>query len=91
MSKLTWKSDVQVVGIPTRMPQFAASFLHDTKLKAVTSTDLEKLKAVFPFPGDPPYGVVLENGREKGPVSHYDDEDPATEPAATLRKLGVVE
>jgi len=91
MSKLTWKSDVQVVGIPTRMPQFAADFLRSTKLKAVTSTDLEKLKAVFPFPGDPPYGVVLENGREKGPVAHYDDEDPATEPAATLRQLGLVE
>jgi uncharacterized membrane protein YphA (DoxX/SURF4 family) len=91
MGKLTWKSDVQVVGIPTRMPQFAEGFLHDNKFKAVTSNDLEKLKAVFPFPGDPPYGVALENGREKGPVAKYDDDDPATEPAATLRQLGFVE
>jgi hypothetical protein len=91
MGKLTWKSDVQVVGIPVRAPQFAEGFLHDNKFKAVTSNDLDKLKAVFPFPGDPPYGVALENGREKGPVAKYDDDDPATEPAATLRQLGFVE
>jgi len=91
MGQLTWKGDVQVVGIPTRMPQFAEGFLHDNKFKAVTSTDLEKLKAVFPFPGDPPYGVALENGRETGPVAKYDDDDPATEPAATLRQLGLVQ
>jgi hypothetical protein len=91
MGKLTWKSDVQVVAVPVRMPQFAEGFLHDNKFKAVTSNDLDKLKAVFPFPGDPPYGVALENGREKGPVAKYDDDDPATEPAATLRQLGFVE
>jgi len=91
MSKLTWKSDVQVVAVPVRAPQFAADFLRATKFKAVTSNDLDKLKAVFPFPGDPPYGVAIENGREKGPVAKYDDEDPAVEPAATLRQLGFVE
>jgi uncharacterized membrane protein YphA (DoxX/SURF4 family) len=91
MGQLTWKSDVKVVGIPVRMPQFAEGFLHDNKFKAVTSDDLAKLKAVFPFPGDPPYGVALDNGREIGPVAKYDDDDPAVEPAATLRQLGFVE
>jgi uncharacterized membrane protein YphA (DoxX/SURF4 family) len=87
LAKLHWRDDVAVVGIPTTQPRFAAAFLHDTGFKAVTSLDLEPLKKVFPF-GDPPYGVVLENGREKGPVAHYEE---GAEPAETLRKLGVIE
>jgi uncharacterized membrane protein YphA (DoxX/SURF4 family) len=86
MAKMHWKSDVTLIGIPTVMPRFAAAFVHDTGMNLLTSLDVDKLKAVFPF-GDPPYGVVLENGREKGPVAHYDD----AEPAETLRKLGVIE
>ena len=85
MSKFNWK-DTALVAIPTRANQFAASFLSDTNFKAKTSLDFELLKKTFPF-GDPPYGVVLENGRQKGPVSQYD----ADEPAATLRKLGAIE
>jgi hypothetical protein len=86
MSKLTWKTDVTVIGIPTTDSRFAAAFLNDTGLKAKTSLDLETLKKVFPF-GDPPYGVALESGREKGPVSHYE----GSEPGDTLRKLGYIE
>jgi uncharacterized membrane protein YphA (DoxX/SURF4 family) len=89
MSKLHWL-DVTVVALPVRDARFAESFLHDTGLKAMTSLDWQKLKAVFPF-GDPPYAVAIENGREKGPVQHFDDEDSGTEPAATLRQLGYVE
>ena len=87
MSKLHWKDDVTVIGVPTNMPQWAGSFLTDTGFKAKTSTDLALLKKTFPF-GDPPYGVLIENGRERAPVPHYDD---ATEPADTLKKLGVIE
>jgi hypothetical protein len=90
MSKLHWASDVTVIALPVRVPRFAADFLRDTGLKAVTSLDWQKLKAVFPF-GDPPYGVAIENGREKGPVQHFDDEDTGAEPAATLKQLGYVE
>lgn len=86
MSKYQWKDDVTVIGIPTQQPQWAASFLHDTGLKAKTSLDLALLKKTFPF-GDPPYGVLLENGRERAPVPHYDE----PEPGDTLRKLGVIE
>lgn len=84
MSKLNWR-DTQVVAIPTRQQQFAAAFLHDTGLKAVTSLDSEFLRKTFP--GETPYGIALENGREKAPVPHYDD----AEPAVTLKKLGFVE
>jgi uncharacterized membrane protein YphA (DoxX/SURF4 family) len=89
MSGYRWK-DVTIVGIPTRQPQFAEAFMHDNKLMGVTTLELQKLKAVFPF-GDPPYGVALENGHEIGPVQSYDDEDTGTEPAASLRKLGFIE
>ncbi|MDP9114891.1 MAG: DoxX family protein, partial [Acidobacteriota bacterium] len=32
MSAYSWKKDVTVIGLPTNDPQWAASFLHDTKL-----------------------------------------------------------
>jgi uncharacterized membrane protein YphA (DoxX/SURF4 family) len=86
MSKFHWKDDTTVIGIPTNDPQWAASFLHDTGLKAVTSLNLAEMKKVFPF-GDPPYGVTIERGRQTGVVSHYDQ----PEPADTLRKLGYIE
>jgi uncharacterized membrane protein YphA (DoxX/SURF4 family) len=86
MAKYHWKDDVDIIGIPTNMPQWAASFLTDTGFKAKTSLDLELLKKAFPF-GDPPYGVFLENGRERAPVSHYD----SPEPSDTLKKLGLIE
>ena len=85
MSKYDWK-DTRVVAIPTRMPQFAGPFLSDTGLKAGTSLEAQKLKSIFPF-GDPPYGVALENGHEKSPVSRFE----GAEPADTLRKLGFIQ
>lgn len=85
MSKYQWKEDVTVIGIPTQQQQWAASFLTDTGLKAKTSLDLDLLKKTFPF-GDPPYGVLIENGRERAPVPHYDD----PEPSDTLKKLGLI-
>lgn len=86
MAKFHWKDDVTIIGIPTENPRFAASFVHDTGIKARTSLDLDLLKKVFPF-GDPPYGVALDGGREIGPVPHYD----GPEPEATLRKLGFID
>lgn len=91
MGTYHWKSDVTIVGVPTRMQQFGQPFMTDNHLKALVSTDLAKLKATFPMPGDPPYGVVIENGRQVGVVQHYDDEDDGKEPAATLRQLGLIE
>jgi uncharacterized membrane protein YphA (DoxX/SURF4 family) len=85
MAKLTW-NDTTVVGIPTESPQWAASFLHDTGLKAVTTFDVQPLRAVFPFV-DPPYGVALDNGRPKAVVAAFDD----SEPARTLRSIGYVQ
>ena len=85
MSKLNW-GETKIVGVPTVHPQFAPDFLHDTGLKvAGISTEVATLKKIFPF-GDPPAIAALDNGRQKAPVTKF--EDP--EPAATLRKLGFV-
>lgn len=85
MAKLNWK-DTSVIAIPIDQPQFAASFLHDTGLKAGTSLDLKPMRDVFPFVNTP-YAVALSNGREKAAVGNFDE----SEPARTLRKIGFVE
>jgi len=85
MAKLDWKN-TKVIGIPTRQAQFAASFLHDTGLRAGTSNDLEKLRDIFKFV-DPPYGVALVYGHQKAVVSNFDD----SEPAKTLSGIGFVQ
>ncbi len=87
MGTYQWKSDVQVVGVPTRVPQWAEAFMKDNNFKGVITKDFEKLKAVFPF-GNPPYGVILERGRQTGVVSHYEEDD---EPRTTLKKAGFVD
>jgi uncharacterized membrane protein YphA (DoxX/SURF4 family) len=86
MAKYKWKDDVTTIAIPVTNPRFAQAFVSETGIKALTALDWEPLKKLFPF-GDPPYGVVLENGREKGVVARYDE----PEPADTLRKFGLIE
>ena len=85
MAKLHWK-DTQVVAVPTRVPQFAAAFLHDTGLTALTSLEVTKLRETFKFV-NPPYGAALDHGHQKQAISDFND----SEPAKTLRQLGYVE
>jgi uncharacterized membrane protein YphA (DoxX/SURF4 family) len=85
MSKLNWK-DTKVVGIPTNDPQFAASFLRDTGLRAGTSNDLQLLRSIFKFQ-DPPYGVALVRGRQKVAINAFEGD----EPDAQLRKIGFIQ
>lgn len=85
MGKHAWQ-DVKIIGLPTRVPQFAAYFMESNALKGQNSPDHESLKQVFPF-GDPPYLVLLEHGRMKAGVSQFDE----AQPAAKLRELGFIE
>ena len=85
MATYGWKSDVTVIGLPTNDPQWAPSFLHDTKLVAKTSTDSALLRKLFVFTS-PPYGVVLENGRVKSILTHFD----APEPQPSLQQVGFI-
>jgi hypothetical protein len=86
MSKLDW-TGTRLVAIPTINPQWAASFLHDTHLKASTSLELDKLKKAFPFV-DPPFGVALEDGRVKETFAQAQFTPPA--PQSQLKALGLV-
>jgi hypothetical protein len=86
MSKLDW-TGTRVVAIPTINPQWAASFLHDTHLKAATSLELEKLKKAFPFV-DPPFGVALEDGHVKQTFGQAQFTPPA--PESQLKTLGLI-
>lgn len=86
MSTLNW-GNTKIVSIPTLNPQWAASFLHDTKLKASTSLELDKLKKAFPFV-DPPYGVALDDGRVKATFGTAQFVPPL--PQADLQKLGFI-
>jgi uncharacterized membrane protein YphA (DoxX/SURF4 family)/thiol-disulfide isomerase/thioredoxin len=88
MAKLNWK-DTSIVAIPIDTPQFAASFLHDTGLKAGTSNDLPVLMKTFKFT-TAPYGVALVRGHQKAAVDVGQFEKDG-EPAATLRNLGFIE
>lgn len=85
LSKHNWVN-AEVIAVPTRLAQFGQTFLNDTKLKARVSSDVARLKQVFPF-GDPPYAVAIEGGRQKAALARFDD----VEPAATLRKLGFIQ
>ena len=74
-----------MVAVPVEMPQFAGQFLAETGLKAVVTSDFEVLKRSFGYTAYP-FGVAIDNGREKAPLRRFD----GTEPAATLRRLGFV-
>jgi uncharacterized membrane protein YphA (DoxX/SURF4 family) len=85
MSGYTWK-DVKVIAVPTRVKQFAGQFLTDTGLKAPATLDADALREKFKFT-DPPYGVMLENGRQKHAFIQFDEK----EPRSTLKAQGYIE
>lgn len=84
MAAFDWM-DTKVVGVPTAQPRFAEGFMNDTGFKKPISSDLEILKKAFPF-GDAPFGVAIEDGRQKQSFTHFEGDDPA----AGLRKLGFI-
>jgi uncharacterized membrane protein YphA (DoxX/SURF4 family) len=86
MSTLNW-GDTKIIGIPTHDPQFAPDFLHDTHLKAATSTETAKLRKAFTFV-DPPFGVALINGEIKETFGQAQFNEPS--PGSQLKALNFV-
>jgi len=84
MSAYSW-GQTRVVGVPVEQKQFAQQFLQQTGLRAVATTDFALLKQVFAYTTYP-FGVAIENGREKQALLKFDGD----EPAATLRKLAFI-
>jgi hypothetical protein len=85
MSEMQW-GDTRIVAVPVESPQFAAQFLHDTSLRAETTTDFQKLASTFSYTSYP-FGVAIERGREKAALMRFEGD----EPAATLKRLGFVQ
>ena len=85
MAGYRW-NNTKVIGLPTAQPRFAQSFMQDTGLKAPISPDAAPLKKLFPYV-DPPFGVAIENGRQKATFRYFEGD----EPAAGLRKIGFIE
>jgi len=71
MSKLNF-AGTKTVAVPTEVKQFAGQFLKDTKFEAKVTNETDKLKKVFPF-GDPPFLVLVENGRQKAAINKFDE------------------
>jgi uncharacterized membrane protein YphA (DoxX/SURF4 family) len=85
MSHFNWGS-TRVVGVPVEQPQYAEGFVQETGLKAAITSDFPSIKAIFGYTAYP-FGVAIENGREKAPLTQFEQD----EPAATLKKLGFIQ
>jgi uncharacterized membrane protein YphA (DoxX/SURF4 family) len=84
MAQYSWK-DTKIVAVPVEMAQFAQGFLDETKLNAVITSDFDTLKDTFGYKAYP-FAVAIEHGREKGPLTRFEDD----EPASTLRSFGFI-
>lgn len=84
LAKMNW-GDTKVLGVPTRMPQFADNFMKMTAMNSPVSSDWTVLNQTFSIKGTPG-GVVLENGHEKAQLTQFEGD----EPNATLTKLGFI-
>ena len=84
MSQLHW-GDTSIVAVPVELPQFASQFLQETGLRAGITTEFPKLKDIFSYTAYP-FGVALEEGRQKAALTKFQD----GEPAATLKRIGFV-
>jgi len=91
MGPLKFKNDITLIGIPTRRPQFAASYLHDNGLNFKTSTDSAKLREVFVF-DNPPYAALIERGRQTGVIlpTQFDEYNPSKH-FELLKQMGVID
>lgn len=85
MATYRW-NNVRVIGLPTAQPRFAPGFMEETGLKAPLSPDAEPLKKIFPY-RDPPFGVAVENGRQKASFIAFEGSEPAT----SLKKIGFID
>jgi len=85
MAQYRWEKTA-VVAVPVEQPRFAPQFLAETGLHAGVSTEFGRLAAIFHYTAYP-FGVALENGREKASLTVFDER----EPEAGLKRLGWVD
>ncbi len=84
LAKLDW-GQTAIVAASTQLPQFGSEFLSSAQLRGVLTSDVEPLRKVFSFV-DVPFGVALENGRQRASFTNFD----GNQAAEKLRELGFV-
>jgi uncharacterized membrane protein YphA (DoxX/SURF4 family) len=84
MSAFQW-GETRVVAIPVEQAVYADAFLKETGLKAVVTSDFDKLKTTFGYTAYP-FAVAVESGREKAALTRFEN----GEPDATLKQLGFI-
>jgi uncharacterized membrane protein YphA (DoxX/SURF4 family) len=84
LAKMNW-GNTKVIGVASRMPQFAENFMKMTAMNKPVSTDWTLLNQTFSIKGTPG-GIALEDGHEKAQLTQFE----GTEPDATLTKLGFI-
>jgi hypothetical protein len=84
LAKLNW-GQTSIIAVTTQTPEFAKEFLDSTGLPGRLTTDVEELRKAFSFVAVP-FGVALENGRQREAFTSFDPQATAT----ALRKMGFV-
>lgn len=82
LGKREWQN-VKLIALPTVNPHWGKDFVEAAGFPADVSTSAPALREVFKFT-DPPYGVMLEHGRQVMPLAFL---DPAAD-EAQLERLG---
>lgn len=85
MSAYQW-GETRVVAIPVEQALYADAFLKETGLKAVVTSDFQKLKQAFGYTAYP-FAVAIQNGREKAALTRFDENEPKT----ALKQMGFVQ
>ncbi|SPE27869.1 DoxX family protein (fragment) [Candidatus Sulfopaludibacter sp. SbA3] len=85
MSAYQWGS-TRIVVIPVEQAIYADAFLKEAGLKALVTSDFDKLKQVFGYTAYP-FAVAVENGREKAAITRFENDEPRT----TLKQLGFIQ
>ena len=85
MSGFAW-GDTRIVAIPVEQSAYADAFLKETGLKAVISSDFNRLKTIFGYTAYP-FAVAVESGRERAALTQFEND----EPRATLKHLGFIQ
>ncbi len=85
MSGFSW-GDTRIVAVPVEQAAYADAFLKETGLKAVISSDFNRLKTIFGYTAYP-FAVAVEGGREKAALTRFEND----EPRATLKQLGFIQ
>jgi uncharacterized membrane protein YphA (DoxX/SURF4 family) len=91
LAPVKFADGIRVIGVPTTEPEAAPYFAEFTGFKMEMSPDTDKLREIWVFDA-PPYGVLLEKGRQALAVTtaQFDENEPEHH-LKLLRDAGVIQ